>query len=240
MVANVLLDNVTHKNLMIHTSHGEEYGDAIRYSLVVPREIRMLSTCYPIVFRKDSNTGQFELVALFGFEPNENLFLNASGWDAPHIPLSVQRLPFAVGKTEDAMTGEESAVIHVDMDHPKVNTQHGERVFLEHGGNSPYLEKINSILAELISGVEESSELTQLLLKEELIVPFTLSIPIANKAIELAGFYTVDEEKLALLRGERLERIHANGVLGLSYFILASMSNIADLVRKKQTKTFGG
>lgn len=233
MVANVLLDNVTHKDLKIETARSEALGDAIRFSFVVPREFRQVATCYPIVFRKDAETGQFEAVAIFGFEPNENVFLNEKGWDADYIPLSVQRLPFAIGSSYDSQKGETQSVIHVDMDHPKATAGTGENVFLEHGGNSPFLENINTILAELIAGVGESQHFFKALTEYELIEPFTLKIPAADGAVELTGFYTINEEKLLGLTGESLAQVHSSGIAGLCYYVLASMSNISKLIKLK-------
>ena len=44
----------------------------------------------------------------------ENLFLKADGWDAPDIPLMIERQPFLIGRNGDEM------LVHVDLDSPRV------------------------------------------------------------------------------------------------------------------------
>lgn len=105
MAKNVLLDNVTHQNLKIIPERGPHLGDAIGYSAIVPWEFRQVAASYPIFFRKTSNN-QFEVVALFGFSSDENLFVDAQGWGDNYIPLSVERMPFSIGYTQDMETGQ--------------------------------------------------------------------------------------------------------------------------------------
>lgn len=230
----VLLNNVTHKNLKIITDRGENYGDAVGYAPIIPREFRQAVAEYPIVFRKNS-AGQFESVVLLGFNQNENLFLNGDDWQADYIPLSIERMPFMIGHTTDSMSGKQQAVIHIDSESPRVNDQKGEPVFLAHGGNSAYLERINSILAELIKGIEQSLRYTQTLAALELLEPFTLKVQLKqNTSIEVKGFYIINEEKLSALAGEDLEKLHRDRFLELTYMSITSLLNIRKLIKKKE------
>jgi hypothetical protein len=234
---NVLLDNVTHKDLKIITRKGAAFGDDMRYALIVPREFRQAEGHYPIVFRKNPASAEFESVVLFGFSKQENLFLDDSGWHADYIPLSVQRIPFVIGYTNDRQTGMQQPVIHVDMDHPRISYTEGESVFLTHGGNSAYLERVNSILAELISGVSESKEFISLLLAADLLEAFTLKIKFENSpGIEMTGFYTINEEKLNALSSEVLAQFHSKGFLECVYMALASLSRLSSMIKKKQVR----
>lgn len=236
MTKNALLDNVTHKNLKIITARGAIYGDDLWHAPIVPREFRQVATTYPIVFRKIAATNQFEAVALFGFAAKENLYLDENGWQADYIPLSVERIPFMIGQATDRITGEQQPVIHIDMEHPRISFSEGVNVFLEHGGNTPYLERINSVLAELVSGLNAGKRFVDILLAEDLLEPFTLKFPIdAQHSIELNGFYTINEDVLRSLSGDQLSRLHNQNFLELIYMVIASLSNIGKLIRKKQT-----
>jgi hypothetical protein len=232
---NALLDNVTHKDLRIITTRGATYGDDLWHAPIVPREFRQVAATYPIVFRKIAGTNQFEAVALFGFAAKENLFLDENGWQADYIPLSVERIPFMIGQATDRITGEQQPVIHIDMEHPRISFSEGANVFLEHGGNTPYLERINSVLAELVSGLNAGKRFVDILLAEDLLEPFTLKFPVdAQHSIELNGFYTINEDVLRALSGDQLSRLHNQNFLELIYMVIASLSNIGKLIRKKQ------
>ena len=58
------------------------------------------------------------------------------------------RQPFLIGFQQAEKDGApiKEMVISVDMDSPRVSTTEGEPVFLEHGGNTGYLDQVNSIL----------------------------------------------------------------------------------------------
>ena len=152
MVKPVLLNNVDHEDLRVVTTRSAEFGDNVMFALTYPGEFRNLQSSYPIVFRKDTDTGEFQPIALFGFEEQENLFLDDDGWDAVYIPLSVERQPFLIGfQGPPAGGGERELVIHVDMDSPRISDTDGERVFLEHGGLTEYLQRVNSVLRAIDS-----------------------------------------------------------------------------------------
>ena len=42
----------------------------------------------------------------------------------------------------------------MDLDHPRVSETEGEPVFLEHGGNSRYLDRVATILQGINQGIE--------------------------------------------------------------------------------------
>jgi hypothetical protein len=234
MSKNALLDNVTHKDLKIITTRGAAYGDDLWHATIVPREFRQVAATYPIVFRKVAGN-QFEAVALFGFAAKENLYIDENGWQADYIPLAVERIPFMIGQATDRITGEQKPVIHIDMEHPRISFSEGASVFLEHGGNTPYLERINSVLAELMNGLNTGKQFVDILLAENLLEPFTLKFPLDNKqSIELNGFYTINEDILRSLNADQLSRLHNQNFLELIYMVIASLSNIGKLIRKKQ------
>ena len=134
-----LLNNIDHKDLKVVIDRSAEYGDNAWFAATFPSEFRNVQRHYPIIFTKNPDSGAFEAVAMFGFEDGENLFLGESGWDAGYIPLNIMRLPFLIGFQEQNIDGEKTRepVITVDMDSPRVNTERGEPVFLEHGGHPP-------------------------------------------------------------------------------------------------------
>jgi hypothetical protein len=90
----------------------------------------------------------FEPIALFGFQDGENLFLKGERWDAPYLPMMVERQPFLIGVSGDQL------MINIDLDHPRVSQFDGEAIFLPHGGNTEFLEQTNSLLFAIHQGLQ--------------------------------------------------------------------------------------
>lgn len=88
-----LLDNITHRHLRIHTERAAQRGDARHFALALPAEFRQLQAHFPIVFQLVDGGAGFQPVALFGLEEGQNVFLTDTGWDAPVVPMALQRDP---------------------------------------------------------------------------------------------------------------------------------------------------
>jgi hypothetical protein len=228
MTKNVLLNNVDHKNLRVIGARSEQYGDAVMSSATFPAEFRNVQAHYPIVFHKASD-GQFQPLALFGFQQGQNLFLSASGWDAAYVPLLIERQPFLIG------VGHGQLMIHIDVDHPRVSETHGERLFREHGGPTEFLERMNSVLLTIHHGLEQTPAFTRALLEHELLESFVFDVQLGDGSQHrLAGFYTIHEERLSALPGDALERMSKAGHLQAAYMAVASLSNFRALVERQK------
>ena len=231
-----MLDNVAHKDLRIITARSANYGDKIASTGIFPIEFRRTQAEYPIVFRKSAYADHFEPTAMMGLAEGENLFLDDAGWHARYIPLTIERQPFLIGfqsRNEGSVPVDEP-VVHIDMDHPRVSETEGETVFLEHGGISPYLEHINSVLKAIHEGHGYNQHFSKALVEHELLEPFTLEVELKDGAkYALAGFHTINEEKLNALDGPALSSLHVRGYLEHIYMVLASIANFSALIEKK-------
>ena len=231
-----LLNNVDHKDLRIIITRSAEYGDNTWFTQTFPQEFRNLQKHYPIFFTKNTETGKFRPVAIFGFENRENLFLDEDGWDASYIPLNIMRQPFLIGFQESQEDGPDGQqlVVSIDMDNPRVSETEGEPVFLEHGGNSEFLEQITSILNVIQQGSERNKLFVDMLLGMDLLESFVLDIQLNDGSEHrLSGFYTINEESLAGLKGDDLVILNNHGFLEAVYMVIASMSNISTLIEKR-------
>jgi len=227
MAKPVLLNNIDHKDLHVQTGRGAHFGDNVMSALTFPSEFRDVQACYPIVFRKLGDGG-FEAHALFGFQEGENLFLGLQGWEAAYVPLTIQRQPFLIGVNGDELT------VHVDLENPRLSTSSGERVFLPHGGTSGYLEGINSTLLAIHQGLQQARGFLAALLEHQLLESFVFDIELDDGSqYRLAGFYTVNEERLATLPGSVLEGLNRAGYLQAIYMVVASLSNFRALIERK-------
>lgn len=224
MPNTVLLNNVDHADLRVVTRRGAELGDAVMVALTFPDEFRSLQAHYPIVFRKTPDGATFVPMALFGLREGQNLFLGADGWDASYVPLAIERQPFLIGNSGGEW------VVHVDLDSPRIAPE-GEPVFRPHGGTTDFLERMSSVLLAIHEGLQRTPAFVAALLEHELLESFVFDVELPDGSqTRLAGFYTINEERLNRLDGAALERLHRAGHLQAIYMVLASLSNLRGLV----------
>ncbi len=234
MTNPVLLNNVDHKSLRVITTRSAQYGDDVMFAITFPSEFRNIQAHYPIVFRKNAQ-GQFEPIALLGFQERQNLFLTQRGWDATYIPLTIERLPFLIGFSAD-----KQPMVHVDLDNPRISRTEGEPIFLEHGGNTEYLERINSVLLAIHQGLAGVQPFVAALMEHELLESFVLDVQLANGSQNrLAGFYAINEERLPGLSGAVLERFNRAGYLQAIHMTIASQSQFRALIERMNRRNAG-
>ena len=229
------LNTQDHAELRVHTDAGAHYGDAVMASLVVPQEFRQVQGDYPILFRRNDDGSGTTALALFGFENGENLYLDGDTWDARYRPLAMAIQPFLVGRPREEGGDPQ---IHIDMDHPRISTSgEGTRVFDADQRPTPYLEGINDRLGALHAWYSESGAFFAALDRYELLEPFSLDVPLSNGSrSSLVGYHIIDEEKLKSLDGAALEELHRADMLLPIFMALASLSQLSQLIARKDKK----
>ena len=160
-------------------------------------------------------------------------------WNAKYLPLVLEKGPFLIGLQERS-DGDKGLVISLDLDDPRVSRSEGEVLFLPHGGNSPYVERISHVLNAIHQGQGETQGFMEAMLKHELVEPFALNVELNDGSKHrLEGFHTVHEEKLTQLGGDALVELNRKGYLLYAYMVLASLSNIRKLIDKKNQRLPG-
>lgn len=239
MTRHVLLNNITHKDLKVVTRYSADYGDNVSGVVTFPTEYVDIQREYPILFRKDPTTHEFQSIALLGFEKNENLFLEEGGWNASYIPGIVTRGPFLIGFQEQEIDGDyrKEPVIHIDMDNPRLSETDGEPVFLQHGGNTAYLERVAATLNLIHQGMAMSKAMFRAFESLGLIETVAIEIVLNDsQTINLNGYYTISEEKLMELNGEALVTLNRSGFLRCAFLVAASLANVKKLIDIKNRK----
>lgn len=238
MARPVLLNNIDHKGLKVKVRHSSEHGDAVNQVVVFPSEFGDIQKEYPIFFNKTA-AGEYQAVALLGFDRSENLFLSERGWSASYIPAFRARGPFMIGFQEKLVDGElkKEPMIHVDLDDPRVNAEEGESVFLSQGGNSPYLEHIINILRAIHEGMEIGKSMFALFDKMDLFEPVSIDVNLnEHEQYQIRDYYTIKQDKLRALDGASLELLNRSGFLMGAYLVMASQANVARLIDIKNRK----
>ena len=235
MTKNVILNNVDHKDLRIIVKKSEKYGDNVAGSVIFPTEFVEAHKEYPIYFQKDPDNGEFQSIALFGFDHGENLFLDdsATGWAGRYIPALMKREPFLIGFNRD-VDSEQSKVM-LDATSPRISQgKEGEPIFLPNGGNSALLEDVMRALMLAHEGFSASKQMFKVFLDLELIEPLALDIHFENgEHFTSSNYYTINQERLYSLSEGVLARLHQSGYLQLAYLALFSLGNIKYLIEKR-------
>ena len=108
----VALEQSAHQHIKIDTQKAQSHAKNLNMIPVVMAELSQIAVQQPIVFAKNSETGEFTLNALLGFEQHENLFYQQSQWQGVYLPLQLQRQPFFVGDTHSQQT-QYLSLIHI-------------------------------------------------------------------------------------------------------------------------------
>ena len=227
-----------HRDLRIDLRAGAALGDGVMAAIAVPSEFRRLACEYPILFRYDGEQRTFSALALFGFEPGENLFIEGERWDASCRPFAMAVQPFLVGRSRD---GNGPSQVHIDMAHPRISTNgEGVRVFDDAGQPSPYLEEMAGMLGALDEGFRKSGDFLAALDRYDLLEPFSMDVTLDDgSSHRLVGYHLINEEKLAALEPAVLAELHSAGHLEPIYMALASLGNLAKLARRKNRRGHG-
>lgn len=235
-----LVNNIDHQATRVITDRGKQYGDDVMFTMTFPSEMRSIQACYPILIYKDPQSGEFYPVAVFGFAQGENLFLEGDCWNNTYIPIMVRRPPFLIGFQKPNPAAQPQRVLTIDLDHPRVSETQGEPLFLEQGGNSPFLESMADMLETIHTGNEENKAFMATLVKLDLLESITLDIKLEDQSRnQLQGFYTLDDEKLQTLNDEALLELKRSGFLLPAYMMAASLSQLGKLVRMRDAQETG-
>jgi hypothetical protein len=237
MVNLVALDSRSHRNLRV-SRHTSREAAEVNVVSVIPREFQRLVAHYPIFFTKSTESGRFEPAALLGFRQKENLYFVDGRWDVAYVPLQMQRQPFAlIPRRGDVAAGgpvQNSLDVAIDMSSAQVQTDEGERLFLEDGAPTRYLQSISSILSTLVSGSTEAYAFTGKLAELNLLEPVGVNIEFVDHSeAKLQGLYWIASAALKALPAAQLAELRDREFLEWMYFQMASVAHMSSLVARK-------
>lgn len=168
---------------------------------------------------------RFTVVAVQGFQPNQNLFVLPDGrWAGDYIPAHYRGHPFAL---LDSADGQQVLCIDEAGDH--LTTEGGERFFDEPGKPSQVIGELLTFLGHVKSADAATRQMCDVLQQYQLIVPWPLTVKTAEGDKTVEGLFRIDEAAFNALPAEALFHIRQAGALPLVYCQLLSMQNIAKL-----------
>lgn len=232
----VVVDSATHRATRVDTRHSAAFGDDIGVTGLVPAEFAQALACYPIFLRRAVETGPLEPCALMGLRPDENLFLSEDGWDAPYIPLQRRSQPYQV-RVEPSADGGAQLLLVLDMDSPRVQAAHGERLYLQDGTRSGHLDQASAMLSALVEGAQVAHAYGERLADLDLVEPVRLATTLVDGSqVLLEGLFAIKLDALRALSGPALQAMQADGYLELAWLQAASLAQVQGLIARKNRR----
>ncbi|MEW5248140.1 SapC family protein [Microbulbifer sp. 2201CG32-9] len=229
----VPLSKEAHHKLKVRELGGFDHVKKAHMVPVTAHEMTRLGAEYPIVFVKNSESEQYQAVALLGLKVGENLFLDADGnWQGVFLPASIRNHPFLL-----APSGKEEGQLMVGIieNSPLVNEEEGNPLFTEEGSESEYLKAKKESLVGYLESDQMTRAFVQVLVEKDLLMEQTVTVTAGAEKINLNGLHMVNEKKLNELSADDFADFHKRGFLPPLYCQLSSMHQLTRLAKMHAT-----
>ncbi len=235
----LLYKNIVPLSSEVHPKHGlvgrTSFPEAVNVHAVpiTVDEFTNAQRYYPIVF----NVGESPTpLALMGLNEGINLFVDADGnWAKDvYIPAYFRRYPFILGQLNQ---GSDQLSLLFDQDSPLIKDGEGDPLF---DGKEP-TEVTKNILG-FCEQYEQSVQRTRAFVEEvtKLKLFTDGEVTIQQQGVEqpsvYRGFQMIAEDKLRETRGDQARKMVQNGMLGLIFAHLFSLSSIRELFEKQMAR----
>ncbi|MCL1094571.1 SapC family protein [Shewanella kaireitica] len=199
---------------------------------VVFHEFQHLATEFPLVFVKNSETGQFIPVALMGIKNGLNLYCQQQEWQTILRPMGFNNAPLSLFKTDEK---SDDVMVCVDESSELVVAKGGHRLFNDDKEQSDYLKARTKALVDIASYSHQTANICQFLASKGLLTPKQLSVKLLKdeQVINIDGVYIVDEKQLNSLKNDDFLTLKEKGLLPLIYAHLTSLQQLARLIDKQ-------
>ncbi|AMX01994.1 SapC family protein [Microbulbifer thermotolerans] len=195
---------------------------------VTAHEFARLGAEYPIVFVKNSDTGEFQSVALLGLKVGENLFVDGDSWKGVFVPGSIRNHPFVLAP---AGQNSDQLVVGLIENSPLVSEEEGNALFSEEGEETDYLKAKKETLVSFLESDKMTKAFVNILAEKELLTSQTVTVNAGKEKINLNGIYIVDEKKLGELSDEDFADFRKRGFLPPLYAQLGSLHQFSKLAK---------
>ena len=221
------LNKETHAALRVKPPGDCAYLATVQYLPLLVTEFITACTDMPIVFIKNSETGQFQPVAMFGLQRATNAFVSADGkWRANYLPAVARQAPFRLIASDEH---PDRLFVGLDADHETVSRTEGEALFDDAGNETPFLERRRKALLEFAEHTQLTRGFIDLLLQHDLLRPRTLHYGPDGAGAGITGLYVVDEERLNALPAAEYMGLRDRGFLAVVYAHLVSLGQVRRL-----------
>jgi len=189
-------------------------------------EFVMSQRSYPIVFSSGENSVP---LALVGLEEGKNLFVDADGkWkDGVYIPAYLRRHPFMLARLQP----DSETLSLVFDDSWDLVAEDGEQKLFDGTEASEVTKNILNFCEQFEQAIARTRSFMDELAKFDILMDGQAQIqnPGMEQPATFSGFRMVDEKKLQNIRGDQARKMVQNGMMGLVYAHLFSLSQMREL-----------
>lgn len=222
----VPLNNSVHKNIKVKQALELKEFEKHHMLPLVVQEFMPAATSFPIIFAKNTESGEFQPVAITSLQPENNQFIKDGKWTQRYVPMQLRVAPFIAGPDET----NEKLMIGINQNSELLSEEEGVALFDEQGEQTEFLKDRVKFIGQLFDFRELTKQFVKTLADHDLLHPKTLTVNGKDGAkANYDGIYMVDEQKLHQLSDEAKLELFNKGALSAIYAHLASLNQI-DLV----------
>lgn len=221
-----LLDHAKHGDLKIAAS---DFSHVAQQHIlpVALHEIGRAAIEYPVVFVKNSDTGEFQSVVMLGLKPEQNLSVKDGKWLGLYIPAVVRDYPLGIVLNPDV---QDKVWIGIRDGAKEVSTTEGQALF-DGEQESAFLAARKQALITNFEQDQATRNILKYLAEKELLTSQVLTVDVAGEKRNINGLYLIDEQKLNELADEDFLELKKRGLLGPIYNHLSSINQVNRLAR---------
>lgn len=225
-----VLDRNEHKKLRFKPADNVSFSQS---SLAVPLlagEFSLASREFPIIFLRSAE-GDLTPVALLGLPGDQNQYVDEEGnWLGRYVPAFVRRYPFVLARADDS-----ELVVCFDEEFSGLGEKSGgELLFDKSGEPTETLSRVTQFLTEFHQQSVATQQFVKKLAEADLLTESTATIRAAgHEDYSLQGLLIVDEQKLRGIDDSMALQLFRSAEIGLIYAHLMSLSNLTDLLAKR-------
>ncbi len=228
----MLLNYADHGHLKIKPTNTFDHVNTQQVLPLIVHELSTAAAEMPVVFVKNTETGEFQPVGVMGFKPSENLFYHKEKWRGTYVPAYATHHPFALVPSSQ---NENQLQIAITEESVLVSETEGDAMFDEQGNETEYLAKRKKALGSYYENMHITKAFTQALVDNLLLVEQSLSIDFNGEKITINGLYLVNEKKLNALSDDVFLFLRKKGFLAPIYSHMGSLHQLKQLAKLKSS-----
>lgn len=218
-----------HRDVSIKAGHSYSFARNVNSVPVTAVEFAQAAAEYPIVFAGTEHS--IMPAVILGVKQTENLYVDDDGnWSGKYVPAFVRRYPFVF--SSDA--GGRTFILNIDESFEGINREgRGERLFDSDGQQTRYLKEVLGFLQDYQSRFQRTKQYCDRLKSLGLLQPMQAQFNLnSGERHSLAGFMTVDREKLKAIDVADLQALFGNDELECTYLHLHSLRHFANMLER--------
>jgi hypothetical protein len=212
------LDPIQHCDTRVGPRPDLSYASTQNHAILGLSECTLAAADYPLVLMKHAQTGQFNLVALYGYEREHNLFIVNQHWHATYVPLATLRYPFFLDPAG-------TLGLAIDESHCSTAAQ-GTQLFVD-GAASPFLVRMAELLQSMQRDFTAMQTFIAALAELKLLRPLSLRLNYDDGSRQqVEGLYSVSRTALARLGDPEVLALQRRDYLLPAHLIIASLAQM--------------